>query len=194
MKKKKTAPCQIQMAVDANGMVAIVHVPGTTIGTTSPFFHLNRAVNYFSLFWDMNIFGEEMYPSPENDCGHGSCLKVITHGSEKCLCNATVLEEEVFSSLPTREQVLSELHLGAFPPDKFDDGTYTLIESSSEVDAYDRTHSSSLGSFSIETIFKVLDERRQPIYLKNMKSTVVLGEGKYMIRNPPNFMDPLGKN
>ena len=50
-----------------------------------------------------------------------------------------------------------------------------------------------------DTKQRILDEskKRRERNAKecDMKSTVVLGEEKkYLIRNPPNFMDPLGKN
>lgn len=45
--------------------------------------------------------------------------------------------------------------------------------------------------YTKDTIFKVMDERGKQIYLKNMKSSIILGD-QYKIRNPPSFMDPLG--
>ena len=100
----------------------------------------------------------------------------------------TINEHAVFSSLPSREEVLSELKIGALDPEIFSNSqvTYSLFESSPDVEAYVASDSGAIGATS--TIFKVVDEWRDPIYLKNMASSITVG-GLYELRNPPSFMN-----
>ena len=96
-------------------------------------------------------------------------------------------ETHVFDSLPSREDALS-LKIGAFNPDTFSDAdiTYSLAGSSNGVEAYVSSDLGIIGATS--TIFKVIDEYNEVVYLKNMKSDVTLG-GLYELRNPPSFIN-----
>ncbi len=81
--------------------------------------------------------------------------------------------------------------IGAFDPTAFTDdnatiATYSLFESSDDVEAYVASDESSIGASS--TIFEVTDEFGNPLHLKNMVSTITLG-GLYTLRNLPNFID-----
>lgn len=124
-----------------------------------------------------------MYPNLSNSCGNEACS--IT-SDDACLCSVALSETFAFSSLPSREDVLS-LKVGAFDPDTFADSdiTWSVQESSDDVDAYVSSDSGVIGSTS--TIFKVVDEYGEIIFLKNMISTITLGN--YEIRNPPSFMN-----
>ena len=124
-----------------------------------------------------------MYPSLSNTCGSGACS--IT-SDDACLCPVTLNEAPVYNSLPSRKEVLS-LKIGAIDPDTFSDATvtYSLLESSDDVEAHVSSDSGAIGSTS--TIFKVTDEYGEIIFLKNMISTITLGN--YEIRNPPSFMN-----
>ena len=126
----------------------------------------------------------QLYPSLNNACGNGACS--IT-SDDACLCSVALSERPAFNSLPSREDVLS-LKIGAFDPATFsdaDDITYSVLESSDDVEAY---VSSDSGIIDATSIFKVVNEYGDVIWLKNMISTITLGEF-YELRNPPSFMN-----
>jgi len=190
-------PCVLRMFVKQNGLVAIIHDPLKTKKkywtdvdpyTTAHVNHQNT-MNYFSIQWEKNSTGDDQFPSMENYCGFGACSVTRDQYNDKvCFCDTIVTETPVFSEMPTRDQVLSELTIGAFTPDTFDVGAYEVVGTGNDgVEAYRPTGASD---FTVDTIFKVLSEHRETIYLKNMKSTVQVGTSdKYTIRNPPHFMD-----
>ena len=128
---------------------------------------------------------EEIFPTVNNTCGDGACS--VTH-DDACLCTITVTESAVFDSLPSREDVLSLLKVGALVPETFADDTvsYSLFESSAEVEAYVASDSSAIGVQS--TIFKVEDEFGNTLYMKNLASNITIG-GLYEMRNFPNFLE-----
>lgn len=126
----------------------------------------------------------QLYPNFDNACGSGACSITSDHA---CLCSVALTETHVFDSLPSREDALS-LKIGAFNPDTFSDAdiTYSLAGSSNGVEAYVSSDLGIIGATS--TIFKVIDEYNEVVYLKNMKSDVTLG-GLYELRNPPSFIN-----
>jgi hypothetical protein len=126
----------------------------------------------------------EIYPSLNNTCGNGACE--IT-SDDACHCSLELNETHVFDTLPSREEALS-LKIGAIDPATFSDSnvTYSLSEASDDVEAYVSSDSGIIGATS--TIFKVIDEFGDVIYLKNMASSITLG-GLYELRNPPSFMN-----
>ena len=98
-------------------------------------------------------------------------------------------ESAVFNSLPSREDVLT-LKIGAFDPALFSNAnvTYSLLESSSGVEAFVSSNLGIIGS--IQTIFSVTDEYGEVAFFKNMKSHIKLGlGGEYELRNPPSFIN-----
>lgn len=99
----------------------------------------------------------------------------------------SLFETAPFNTLPTRDEVLS-LSIGAFNPDSFSDSqvTYSLSESSSDVQAYVASDSGAIGATS--TIFRVVNDYGEVTWIKNMDSTISLG-GLYELRNPPSFMN-----
>jgi hypothetical protein len=61
------------------------------------------------------------FPTPKDgDCGGGSC-ELFEGGDsgedDSCMCNTTVIDRAVFDSKPTREEILSDLHIGSIQPD-----------------------------------------------------------------------------
>jgi len=192
-----TESCALQMLVKSNGLVAILHDPNKTHKIkhtyqdplTAPHVNIDSTMNYFSIHWEKNITGDDVFPSEENGCGNttGSTCTLMTdqYDEEVCLCSTLVTDTAVFSEMPTREQVLSELTVGAFEPDMFNGGDYEVVGDVNGVEAFRLT---GTADFTTDTIFKVASEFGETIYLKNVESTVQVG-GKYNIRNPPNFMD-----
>jgi hypothetical protein len=124
-----------------------------------------------------------LYPSSDdNSCDNGAC-STLDDGS--CLCPVTVHESAAYNSLPTRNDILSDLQVGGFDPAIYSDSSapYRLVDSNSEVDAYS---AGVIGDAS--TIFKVTDELGKTVYLKNTLMNVPIGSS-YTLRNPPAFIN-----
>jgi len=187
------ASCTLSLKVRSDGMVAIIHealINPFFNDYTVPYVDSENTITYINVPWERdNMTSEEIFPSVAgNECGGGACT--VT-SDDMCHCQVTLSETPLFDTLPSREDVLSSLMLGAFDPSAFTDdnatlATYSLFESSDDVEAYVASDESSIGASS--TIFKVTDEFGNPLHLKNMVSTITLG-GLYTLRNLPNFID-----
>ncbi len=170
--------CEIKVKIDVEGMVAIVHAPqGQSNGPLS-LVDFDKTESFFSVHWDESnaAVGKLAYPHKSDNLCDGGEIR-----GDFCFCSTSVQEESVFVSLPTRTQVLDELHIGAFDPTET--GVYTLQEQSDDVKVYTKD-----GAYAIDTIFQVADEYSgQFLYLKNMKSVVSVCDGSFQFRNAPTF-------
>jgi hypothetical protein len=124
--------------VQSNGLVALHHDPDKTGHAQPPptvsLVDVQESMNYFSVVWERNATGDEQFPSVgANGCGNAACQ---VYDSETCVCETFLSESPVFSSLPTRDEALAELAIGAFPPDMFDPDDYELVESNNGVEAW----------------------------------------------------------
>ena len=170
------ASCDLSLKVRADGLVAIIHEPATNVffdDETVPYVDIDNTITFIRVPWETDdMTSEEIFPTVSNTCGAGACS--VTH-DDACLCEVTVSESAVFDYLPSREDVLSLLKVGALPPESFADDavTYSLIETSAEVEAYVASDSSGIGAKS--TIFKVQDEFGNTLHLKNLVSNITLG-------------------
>jgi len=140
---------------------------------------------FFRVLW---INGS--YPSlKENSCGAGLCSIV----GQFCRCNTFVVDKAVFTSIPTRVDVLSLLNVGGVPPTIFDNGTYTL-ETTTQDGLWVYQASRTIDN---TTIFKVQDDFGKPLFLRNLQSIVYVRTNNgffassmiYGFRNPPAFYD-----
>ena len=180
--------CEIKVKIDIEGMVAVIHKPDETgyprFNSNPPFpspvlplVDFDSTVSFFSVHWDNTgvAAGKLEYPHvTDNECSGGEIY------DDYCLCGTTVQEEIVFSILPTKAEVLAELHIGAFPPDT----SYQLFQSSTDVNVYSKQGA----SYDLDTIFEVTnDYNGKPLYLKNMKSVVNVCDGAFKFRNAPTF-------
>merc|ERR1719203_1009486 len=93
-----------------NGDAAIVH-DVTSIEDKS---RIERAVQDETITFFRAHWRKGKYPTPTNMCG-GSTSCTINNGM--CMCEVTVKDRRGFKSMPTREQVLSMLHIGAYDPE-----------------------------------------------------------------------------
>ena len=175
-------------------MVTIVHNPMSSANPSVPsdtvlYVKVDSSINYISVPWQRDpMTGEEIYPTVNNTCGNGACSPT---DDDHCLCLATIEEDYVFDSLPSREDVLTSLHVGAFDPETysgaFDYEIYiNETYASDDVGAFVSSDAYDIGDTS--TIFEVIDEFGQTVYLKNFASKVTLG-GAYTLRNPVGFID-----
>ena len=107
-------PCQVHVQVDADGDVAVVHAARdaeTFVGVDSG--------NTFRVKWD----GDGAFPTT----AVSGCAPGCVERSSTCLCNATVASGAVFvdaSVVPTSDDVLAALRVGAWDPTAFDAGDY----------------------------------------------------------------------
>lgn len=177
--------CTQYVRVRSDGMVALIHEPVSNALVANekvvPFVSLDSSVTYITMPWLQDIYTlEYLFPSNEdNSCDNGAC-SVLGDGS--CLCPVTVSESSAFDSLPNRTEVLSNLFIGGFDPSIYSD-SYSLVDSSDDVEAYS---TGAIGDPS--TIFKVTDEYGEVLYLKNVLTSVTIGDS-YTVRNPPNFIN-----
>ena len=175
--KWSKAPCKLLAKVRNDGKVAIVHDVGTRDDIKS---RMTSRVSEASKTWIRVGWIGDNFPAPKNGC-NGMCPRAAD-GS--CLCDVTVTETPVFTSMPTREEVLNRLHIGSMPIGVFDAGTYKPIHvCSQEVEAYTAVDGEP---FDEHTVFKVI-QHGKPLYLRNLESIVEIGLG-IGFRNPTGLM------
>lgn len=118
----------------------------------------------------------------DNVCDGGVILD-----DDACLCNTTLEETPVFTSTPSRNEVLSLCKVGAIEPAIYGDEAYTLSsKSSDDVLVYAKNESDS---FATDTIFRVVDDNSNIHYRKNVYSLVRVCNGAFSFRNPVSFFD-----
>jgi hypothetical protein len=173
--------CSVQVEVDADGHVALIHTDTTQL-VFQP-----QSGSSFRVRWEGGRF-------PASD--GGSCAgtgKCAISGS-KCWCTARVETTAPFTdttAVPTAAEIEATLFLGSPPPDEFDEATYVLCESdacSADPTVTVHTHASAAGAFDERTVFSVpTNHTGGRRYLRNKVSTVSIGS--YRFRNPVGFMD-----
>jgi len=160
--------CDISVKVDSSGKVFV---------DDSSDYAKDVSIDFFRVHWE-----DDKFPSMYNNCGNGLCTKDGNH----CLCRISVVNSEVFTSIPTIEEVLQKLHIGAISPHTMAND-YTLSDqSTSKVKMYFKGN-----SINSDTIFEVTDNYGRLFYLRNLQSSVeIQGSGDtYKFRNPPKFFD-----
>lgn len=183
-------PCEQQVKVRSDGLIAFVHKPKynpEVYDDTVPYVDYDSSSTFIKLPWQKDpVTHNEIFPTVNNYCGWGVCSPTY---DDMCLCGVTTTETPVFATVPSREDALATLKIGAHNPALFSDAsvTYSILESSGEVDAYVASDAATI--FSTSTIFKVTNEFGETIYLKNMESGISLGAASYEMRNPPSFIN-----
>ncbi len=171
------------------GLISIVHDPNLGINAKfsedhhqSVYEAVNRDnINFFKANW-----GEEgQYPNTGNGCANNAC---DTIGNE-CLCSVEVDSVAVFTSMPTKKQIIANLKVGHAPPDWYDDGSFTLQR---EIDGVSLFVKSGEELFSSHTVFGI-QYRGKLAYFRNVASTVKIagntGGVTYKFRNPPHMVN-----
>jgi hypothetical protein len=187
-----TASCTLQVVVQKNGLMAIVHNPnkkpifnkGDSLPLTAPHVSVTNednlagyytTMNYFNVNWQTDIFGDERYPAVvDNMCGNGACeiTSIPSITGMVCICNTTVTETPAFQQMPSRDEVLSQLRVGAFAPEMFDDADHARDPQTGDGNGVVAYHRGGASTFSSETIFEVTNEINDIVFLKNVISTV----------------------
>jgi ABC-type transport system substrate-binding protein len=129
--------------------------------------------NYFKVAWENSIF-----PNSLNSCGNGACRSMY----RACLCDINVLDRVVFTTIPSENSIIKQLHIGAVDPQLLD--SYSQVPNTGSVKVWHKN-----GGYDEETIFSINYQGRQT-YLKNMISTVqISGSEQFEFRNPPTFLN-----
>jgi hypothetical protein len=181
--------CQLQVKIDLRGNVAIVH--GMTDSRIQPA-NVHRAVRedtktYFQVDWDGPI--EEALVSYQGMCSDLGCTR--DSYDNLCICPVSVINSQAFVEIPTREEVLEDLYVGAFSPPVADPNSNTLRHEDDEVAVYDQS-----GALTMNSVFEVTDDNGQVRLRKNIVSNVVVGstsQRSLSFRNPLHvilFTDP----
>ena len=139
-----------------------------------------NSFTYFRVEWSGG-----RYPNIDNSCGYGTCQEFF----ERCRCDTTVEQSRVFSSAPTRSEILSKLSLGALAPNMHQ---YNGKQHYSDFTLHfkDATH-----KFGRNSAFEIDDNVGNRRLFKNLKSSVVLikwDQAEYSpfeFRNPVSFYD-----
>ena len=191
-----TASCDIKVQIDSDGLVAIFHSPAETkkswasqdYPTVQSHVHANKTVSYFHVQWDMSnlTVGKLEYPHvTDNGCDGG-----MTVSGDLCVCSATETTVRVFDSLPTRDEVLSNLYVGAFDPTTMYADTYTAVVETTADDGVSVYKELGSEDYSNQTIFRVKSENGDGyVFLKNFQSTISVCDGTFFFRNSPTFYD-----
>lgn len=161
-------------SVSKTGTVAVVHNPDIHTYYETDINVNADNINHFRVDWI------DDYPKQlGGNCGHSEC---IAHGSE-CLCNINISEIAVFLTLPSLSEVLDKLRVGGFDASISDE--YTFLDSNSDVEVFEKNG----GGYDKESLFKI-DYLGETIFLKNSKSIVDIGNGRFQFRNPVQFLNP----
>ena len=124
-------PCTILAQVQPDGTVGFVHdiniIPDDPRSRYGP-----NPSTFFQVQW----VGDGTHPHVNTDA---TCSGVCTVEGVTCLCPTTVTTEAVFTNedtMITRDDVRSQLTIGAFDPLLFDEGAYALCSSTLCTDSY----------------------------------------------------------
>jgi len=171
-------PCTIQAKVrPSDGTVAIVHASGDATND-APDYLSTESLNFFRVHWAASGY-------PDASCG--SC-GVLANG--ECLCDMTISETALFTSLPnSAEEILNALHIGAVAiPDTTNSGR-----------SWNRRGFSAYSTSGLccdqDTVFKVFESYSQRTFLlKNVVSMVQITGSTMSFRNPPHFNSLIRSN
>ena len=168
--------CSLQIKISLEGTVALVHsVPSTSPDLILKQVHENTK-SFFRVVWSESI--GDLLTDYDDMCDSLGCER--DEYDNLCLCTAEVDESRAFSSAPTREQVLNELHIGAISPEIY--RKLDKIELDGGVTMYAKN-----GAYLKSTIFRVIDDNGVEQFRKNIRSTVTIGSHdglQLRFRNP----------
>ncbi|KAL7542550.1 hypothetical protein ACHAXR_011864 [Thalassiosira sp. AJA248-18] len=155
--------CGINVKVNSEGYIAIVHDAMITYEDSIPWLvEEENTLNWFRVFWNGGSYPGD---SEANTCAVNNC-RSLTDGS--CLCKTTVTESVVFADINSvsKDDVMSQLFIGALAPQDGDGSTETVLGNGVTVHVVG-------GNVDTSTVFQIEDKGRT-IFLKNTLSTVSL--------------------
>lgn len=173
-------PC-VQFPFSDNNIVLIIN-PDGKVAIEREDTSLNN--EYFSLTYFRVLWADDSYPHFErNSCGDGVCEIVAT----SCRCQILLEDKQVFYSVPTREDILSKLHIGALPPNMYSYPSKAQYQNFAIHSVYD------FQNLGFHSAFEVKDDFGRTLFLKNALLNVVIRNkndgtsSQYSFRNPPSF-------
>mmetsp|Transcript_3881 Transcript_3881/g.6489 ORF Transcript_3881/g.6489 Transcript_3881/m.6489 type:complete len:2423 (+) Transcript_3881:72-7340(+) len=165
--------CKLQVKIDGSGNAAIVH------NSEMPE-QVQKLVNedtktFFRVDWSNDGVVNDLI---SNCTSIGGCT-ITSDGM--CTCEVTVSEEQMFfdASLPSTEEVLNRLHIGAFA---IHDSSF-VPKTSNGVTWY-----TAADTLTADSVFEVVDAFGVTQLRKNTKSTVSVAGANLSFRNPVHFM------
>ncbi|KAL3921612.1 MAG: hypothetical protein SGILL_002660 [Bacillariaceae sp.] len=181
--------CTMQAKINKEGNIAIVHkhhVPKPkTTENQEHVWHTYRQVDEktimnFRVDWKSDI--DNFLDDYDGNCAASNCWTNEFDGL--CQCNVTVSETPAFedtTELVSADSVLSTATFGVF-----DMVSSQMSFVSSGVDNVE-IDSASATTFTIDTVFKVVDSNGIVRYRKNLGSTAQLGDAGPELRTPVSF-------
>jgi hypothetical protein len=133
------------------------------------------SLTFFRVDWQSD------FPHVDNFCGRNTCQA----RSGTCICQTTVEDRRVFESLPTRDEVLSRLNVGAMSPYLY---KYHYAKPCPGFGLFYKEE-----MFGMHSAFRVRDDFGRVLYLKNMRSDVMILQSEnddrpaMQFRNTPTF-------
>jgi cullin-associated NEDD8-dissociated protein 1 len=173
-----SSKCNVSIQVFADGRVSLLHTNPSWTGTT--FYGLQQNSNVKIRVGWLN----SKFPVASNQCD-GICQSI----DGTCICGTSVVTRAVFTDsrrIPTVEDILQNLKIGAVDPSTFDAGFYSIAHQDSQKGL--KVYEDSSKMFNENTIFEIRSIGTRVQYFANLKSTVELSSSSYSFRNPPNFM------
>lgn len=151
--------CDILVKVDRDGRIAIVHDVRGATDVVPYHLNLDHTTNFFHVFWDES----NQYPGEETSCSMLNCLP-LEDGT--CLCRTETKETAVFGSLfgITRDDIMSKLFIGTSGPGAGSSSMYVRDVIAHLVE----------GKVDEKTVFEVRNKDDEPIFLRNLVSSVSL--------------------
>ena len=164
--------CDVAVIVDLDGTIAIEQQNRTNYAS----------LTFFQVHWE-----NSEYPHKKNNrCGYGLCEKK----RGRCRCRVAGVQNKVrFTSLPSHNDVLSQLSIGAVPTDIMD--YHSTVTTEDGISVHFKTQTNL---YDIDTTFEVIDEFGRRKFLKNLVSVVKLNtpfSKIYEFRNPPVFYNTI---
>jgi uncharacterized protein (DUF1501 family) len=117
---------------------------------------------------------------------------------DTCLCDVNVTTNAAFTdatTVPSVQEISSQLHIGSPPPDALDEGAYVRCVTSAclAAEGVDVFLAASSGAvFDEHTVFRVTVNQTRVLHLRNVVSMVSIGRvgpsPAFSFRNPPKFL------
>lgn len=172
------SPCHLKAKIDLDGKIAVVHaLPDEDEQDRERGYEEEDNKTFFRVQYTAG--GDQITNLISNCDINNGCA---TSSDGYCMCDVTVSDEQAFTSIPTsKEEVLSTLTIGSFPPDILD-GTYKNV-TVGMVTMHMRD-----GQLSEETIFEIVNDFGVVQLRKNIRSMVRIGTTDIVFRNPVQFL------
>ncbi|GBG30981.1 Hypothetical Protein FCC1311_072022 [Hondaea fermentalgiana] len=177
------AACPLQVKISDSGKIAIVHDVAANAAHKNINKYRKSRLDPDTQNWFRAVWTKPFFPNCPSACTRVEASSEETEAG--CLCPTEVKTSAVFSSMPTREEVIENLRIGSGAPQLLSDD-FKEGETKNGVTAW---HKKSGKAFSDETVFEVEVVSGTTRYFVNMESIVHIPGTSASFRNPPTFHD-----